>query len=169
MTHRRENCEAVGKLLNKTGDKQNDTLRHASLDALNEANAKGEIQSEEMFKQARHAITEIERTREAVKAIKQGNYEAFGKYMNQSHASLRDDFTVSIPEIDQLVEIAQAQEGVLGSRITGGGFGGCTVSLVKKDKVEDLLKKIHAEYSGKATCYVVQPSTGACVLEGAKY
>jgi galactokinase len=85
---------------------------------------------EETIKRARHAVTEIQRTTEAAEALKKKDYKKFGQLMVASHNSLRDDFEVSCPELDQLVELAMQVEGVLGSRMTGGGFGGCTVTLV---------------------------------------
>lgn len=82
-------------------------------------------------KRAKHAVYENQRTIEAVSALKAGNIERFGELMNQSHISLRDDYAVSCEEIDILVDLAWQIPGVVGSRITGGGFGGCTVSIVK--------------------------------------
>lgn len=75
-------------------------------------------------------ITEIDRVKQTAEALKQKNYQRVGQLMNESHNSLRDDMETSCSEIDELVEITRKIDGVLGSRITGGGFGGCTVSLV---------------------------------------
>lgn len=83
-----------------------------------------------MIKRAKHVIGEIARVKDAVEALKEKNFHKFGQLMVESHNSLRDDFEVSCPEIDQLVEVTLKADGVLGSRITGGGFGGCTVTLV---------------------------------------
>lgn len=88
---------------------------------------------EETVRRARHAVSEIQRTVEAAEALKAKNYKKFGQLMIESHNSLRDDFNVSCPEVDQLVELALKVDGVLGSRMTGGGFGGCTVTLVSKN------------------------------------
>lgn len=85
---------------------------------------------ETLIKRARHVVGEIKRTIQGAAALKDHNYTKFGELMIQSHNSLRDDFEVSCPEIDTLVELALKVEGVLGSRLTGGGFGGCTVTLV---------------------------------------
>lgn len=85
---------------------------------------------EDTVKRARHVVTEINRVVEAAEALKDKNFHKFGELMVQSHNSLRDDMETSCPEIDNLVEITREVEGVLGSRITGGGFGGCTVTLV---------------------------------------
>lgn len=86
---------------------------------------------ENIVKRARHVVSEIDRTAKAAEALKDRNFNKFGELMVESHRSLRDDFEVSCPEIDKLVELALQVEGVLGSRITGGGFGGCTVTMVK--------------------------------------
>lgn len=85
---------------------------------------------EEIVKRARHVITEIQRTTSAAVMLEQMNYNKFGQLMTESHNSLRDDYNVSCAELDNLVEIALSVDGVLGSRMTGGGFGGCTVTLV---------------------------------------
>lgn len=110
-----------------------------------EAN-KSLIQNEVNKKRAKHAVYENQRTVKAVKALKEGDIETFGKLMNASHVSLRDDYEVSCSEVDKLVEIAWKIDGVLGSRITGGGFGGCTVSIVKNEAVETFKKTVLEEY-----------------------
>ena len=79
---------------------------------------------------SRHVVTEIKRTEEGAKALQQNNYVRFGKLMVESHISLRDDYEVSCPELDTIVDAALEIEGVFGSRMTGGGFGGCVVTLV---------------------------------------
>lgn len=84
----------------------------------------------DLVKRARHAITEILRTEEAAKALKHKDFIKFGKLMVESHMSLKNDFEVSCKELDELVDAALEVEGVLGSRMTGGGFGGCTVTMV---------------------------------------
>lgn len=85
---------------------------------------------EDVIKRARHVVGEIDRTAKAAEALKQKNYTKFGELMVESHVSLKNDYEVSCTEIDSLVELALQVPGVLGSRITGGGFGGCTVTLV---------------------------------------
>lgn len=85
----------------------------------------------EIIKRARHAVTEIKRTAEAAEALKEKNYLKFGQLMVESHTSLKNDFEVSCNELDVLVSAAVETEGVLGSRMTGGGFGGCTVTMVR--------------------------------------
>lgn len=88
--------------------------------------------NEDVVKRARHVVTEIKRTEEAAEALQSGDIIKFGILMNKSHVSLKDDFEVSCKELDRLVELALEVDGVLGSRMTGGGFGGCTVTLVNK-------------------------------------
>lgn len=97
---------------------------------------KSAITSDICRKRAKHAVYENQRTIKAVNALKADNVEEFGKLMNASHVSLRDDYEVSCEEIDILVDLAWQIPGVIGSRITGGGFGGCTVSIVKNDAVD---------------------------------
>jgi len=104
----------------------------------------------------------MERVTKSVEALKNGNYTLFGRMMNESHFSLRDDFDVSCRELDQLVEIAQKCPGVFGSRMTGGGFGGCTVTLVKKEFVDDLVAAIQKNYTlGTPSFYLCHPENGA--------
>ena len=98
---------------------------------------------------ARHVISEIERTTDAVTALKAGNLELFGKLMNSSHVSLRDDYEVTGPELDTMAEAAWKIDGVIGSRMTGGGFGGCTVSVVNDEAVETFIERVGAEYVAK--------------------
>ena len=116
-------------------------------------------------KRARHAISEDVRTQAATVALQNGEFEKFGQLMNESHNSLRDDFEVSCAELDELVNIARSCDGVLGSRMTGGGFGGCTVTLVKKNCVENLQQKIEEKYSGKASFYVATAADGAKIID----
>lgn len=123
------------------------------------------ITDEECRKRAKHAVTENQRTIEAVAALKRNDIETFGRLMNQSHISLRDDYKVSCEEIDILVDLAWEQDGVLGSRITGGGFGGCTVSIVKNDSLDDFVEKVGTGYKEKtgidAEFYIVDIGDGA--------
>ena len=119
-------------------------------------------------RRAKHAVYENQRTLDAVKALKENDIVAFGKLMNASHVSLRDDYEVSCPEMDILAEEAWKVPGVLGSRMTGGGFGGCTVSIVEKDQVEAFKKTVGEAYEKctgiKADFYVVDIGQGAGVL-----
>lgn len=132
-----------------------------------EAN-KGAIKDEVRKKRAKHAVYENQRTIRAVEALRNNNLKEFGELMNASHVSLRDDYEVSCEEIDVLVEEAWKVEGVIGSRITGGGFGGCTVSIVKDEAVEAFKEKVGAAYKervGKdADFYVVEIGDGPSKL-----
>ena len=126
---------------------------------------KDAIKEDVCRRRAKHAVCENQRTIHAEAALKEGNVEQFGKYMNQSHISLRDDYEVSCEEIDVLVDLAWSVPGVIGSRITGGGFGGCTVSIVKNDAVDafiDTVEKGYQEKCGRtAEFYVVEIGDGA--------
>ena len=126
------------------------------------------IKDEIQLKRAKHAVYENQRTIDAVAALKAGDIETFGQLMNQSHISLRDDYAVSCDEIDILVDLAWAIPGVLGSRITGGGFGGCTVSIVKDEAVEPFIESIGKAYKEKvgheAEFYTVDIGDGASRL-----
>lgn len=126
------------------------------------------IKDEIQLQRAKHAVYENQRTIDAVTALKAGDIERFGKLMNQSHISLRDDYDVSCEEIDILVDLAWKIPGVLGSRITGGGFGGCTVSIVKDESVDTFIKTIGKTYLEKvgheAEFYTVDIGDGASRL-----
>ena len=116
-------------------------------------------------KRAHHAVYENQRTIRAARALEKNDITLFGQLMNASHISLRDDYEVSCKEIDILVELAWKTEGVIGSRITGGGFGGCTVSIVKNDAVDTFVQEIGKAYFDKvgheAEFYVVDIGDGA--------
>jgi galactokinase len=100
-------------------------------------------------RRCRHVVSENERTLSAVRALQAGDVEEFGRLMAASHQSLRDDYEVSCKELDILVESAQSVPGVAGARMTGGGFGGCTVNLVRKDSLERFRETVTREYLGK--------------------
>lgn len=122
------------------------------------------IKDEVRLRRARHAVTENQRTIRAMQVLQEGDITAFGKLMNESHRSLAEDYEVTGVEMDTLAEAAWGQEGVLGSRITGGGFGGCTVSIVKEDKVENFIHNVGKIYKEKigyaADFYVVDIGGG---------
>jgi galactokinase len=99
-----------------------------------------------LFRRCRHVVTENRRVRAACQAMQDDDLDLLGSLMNESHRSLRDDYAVSCPELDALVEIAGACGGVLGSRMMGGGFGGCTLSLVRLDAVSETVRQIRQEY-----------------------
>ena len=107
------------------------------------------ITSEVEQRRAKHAVYENQRTLQAAAALKKGDLATFGKLMNQSHVSLRDDYETSAPELDLIAETAWSVEGVLGARITGGGFGGCAVALVKDEAVKPLMDAVNRIYPQK--------------------
>ncbi len=129
---------------------------------------KAAIKDDVRVRRAKHAVYENQRTVRAVEALKKNDLTLFGRLMNESHVSLRDDYQVSCDEIDVLVEEAWKVLGVIGSRITGGGFGGCTVSIVKEEAVEAFREKVGAAYRervGKeADFYVVEIGDGPSKL-----
>ena len=142
---RREQCGRALEDLQKKLDVK--TLGDLSIEEY-EAN-KSLIEDEVCRRRAKHAVYENQRTIEAVAALKAGDVEHFGKLMNESHVSLRDDYETSCKEADILAEEAWKIPGVLGSRITGGRFGGCTVSIVKDEAVEEFQKKLGEAYLEK--------------------
>lgn len=123
------------------------------------------IQNPVCRKRAKHAVYENQRTIKAVAALKAGDLETFGKLMNASHVSLRDDYEVTGKELDTLVEAAWKQEGVIGSRMTGAGFGGCTVSIVKEEAIDGFIKNVGEIYEKEigyaADFYVVEIGDGS--------
>ena len=161
---RRNECETALEELKKVIDiKTLGDLSEEEFEAHKDA-----ITSDICRKRAKHAVYENQRTVKAVKALKEDNVEEFGRLMNASHVSLRDDYEVSCEEIDILVDLAWKIPGVLGSRITGGGFGGCTVSIVKNDAVDTFIDTIGKQYKEKvgheAEFYVVDIGDGAHVI-----
>ena len=158
---RRAECdEALAELQTKLPIK---ALGELSIEEF-EAN-KDLIKSPIRQKRAKHAVYENQRTLKAQKELSAGNLAEFGKLMNQSHISLRDDYEVTGVELDTLAALAWEQPGVVGSRMTGAGFGGCTVSIVKKDKVDDFIKNVDEAYKNKigyaADFYIAAVSEGA--------
>ncbi|MFT8323239.1 MAG: galactokinase [Bacillus sp. (in: firmicutes)] len=128
------------------------------------------IKKEVDRKRARHAVYENARTKEAVINLRNGDIAGFGQLMNQSHISLRDDYEVTGTELDALVEASWAQQGVIGSRMTGAGFGGCTISIVEKSHLNNVVEQIGKEYTTKtgltADFYVVEVGDGAKEIFG---
>ncbi|MCH7658743.1 MAG: galactokinase [Bacteroidetes bacterium] len=139
---RRGECEQAVKYLNKVKKVKN--LGELSLDEFNEISA--HIPDEVIRKRALHVVSEDQRCVEAVDALKKGDMVRFGVLMNESHDSLRDDYEVTGTELDILVEEARNIKGVLGSRMTGAGFGGCTVSLVREEAVDIFIEKTGKKY-----------------------
>lgn len=119
-------------------------------------------------RRARHIVEEIERTKHAIEFLQSGNVREFGRLMNECHASLRDLYEVSCPELDVIARIAQSLEGCYGARLTGAGFGGCTVNLVAQEKVNDFVKALAAGYESETKLhpeiYVCRASVGASLI-----
>ena len=161
---RRAECEeALAELQTKLDIKALGELSEEEFEANKDL-----IKSELRQRRAKHAVYENQRTLKAVDALKAGNLEEFGKLMNASHVSLRDDYEVTGIELDTLVENAWEQEGVIGYRMTGAGFGGCTVSIVKTDCVDNFIDNDGKAYLEKigyaADFYVVEIGDGGRVL-----
>jgi galactokinase len=158
---RRLDCERSAQRL-KTVLTQVQGLRDLSL-ALFEAHKS--ILPDPFMRRSRHVISENDRTLKAAAALSAGRLTEMGRLMFESHASLRDDYQVSCSELDWLVESAQAQPGVLGARMTGGGFGGCTINLVAQTQIESFKEKVSREYRAKTGIlphiFVAHASEGA--------
>jgi len=159
---RRGQCESAVK---KMGLR---SMRDASLEGLE---AHREVLDSVEYRRARHVISEIKRTVDAAAAVKAGDWPRVGEFMYASHESLRDDYEVSCLELDLLVELARgigSQGGVIGSRMTGGGFGGCTVSLVATDQLDEvaqlLAKSYRAETGIEPSVLTSRPARGAHIV-----
>ncbi len=162
-------AEATKSLQGICGDKIG-SLRDATIAEVETARKKhkdGEALMDDLtYRRAKHVVTENERTLKAKEALVNSNWKEFGRLMNQSHESMKSDYEVSCEEIDILVDLAQNFDGVFGSRLTGGGFGGCTVTLVEPSRVEALCSYLKSEYSARTGgkecfCYETSPGPGA--------
>lgn len=157
---RRCECETALEELKKSVEIQ--TLGELSEEMFE--THKSAIQDETRMRRAKHAVYENQRTINAVEALKANDLVTFGKLMNESHVSLRDDYEVTGIELDTLVEESWQQDGVIGSRMTGAGFGGCTVSIVKEESVDAFIKNVGIRYKEKigydADFYVVEIGGG---------
>ncbi|XP_070172379.1 galactokinase isoform X2 [Polyergus mexicanus] len=151
---RRDCCYEAAKMLGKKSLRDADMKDILALISRN-------IVSDCVVRRARHVVTEIQRTQDAAIALEKGDFQLFGRLMNESHDSLRDDYEVSSKELDSLVSAAREVDGVLGSRLTGAGFGGCIVTLLKRDAVNKAIQHMKAKYSGVPAFYVATPSGGA--------
>ena len=171
----------------KIGDSKYNERRSECEEALSELQQKLDIKSlgeltEEQFeenkdlikseirqKRAKHAVYENQRTIKAVEALKENNIELLGKLMIASHDSLRDDYEVTGKELDTLVSESLKQDGVIGARMTGAGFGGCAVSIVESDKVDSFIENVGKAYKDKigysADFYTVEIGNGPTILE----
>ncbi|RRD21909.1 galactokinase [Fusobacterium canifelinum] len=159
---RRTSCEEAVKVLNNNGV----NIKYlGELTVTEFEKVKHYITDEEQLKRATHAVTENERAKVAVEFLKKDDIAEFGKLMNKSHISLRDDYEVTGLELDSLVEAAWQEKGTVGSRMTGAGFGGCTVSIVENDYVESFIKNVGKKYKEKtgleASFYIGNIGNGA--------
>jgi len=157
---RRKQCEQAAKVFAVPA------LRDVTIEQFEQGINKLDVT---VAKRARHVITENARTEKAAIALKEGDLTLMGKLMQESHLSMRDDFEITVPEVDLLVEIVKNQIGSLGGvRMTGGGFGGCIVALMRPEKVDSVIKAVEAEYETatglKESIYVCQAKSGAGVI-----
>lgn len=163
---RRASCEEAVRLLAPVLGPIK-TLRDVTPAGL-EANKS--LLSDVTYRRARHIVSENERVIEAADALAAGDLVRCGALMNQSHTSMRDDYEISCEEVDVLVDIAQKQPGVFGSRMTGGGFGGCTVSLVEAGATDTFMENVKAAYEKatglKSTIFACSPQQGVGPLAG---
>jgi len=160
---RRQQCEAAAKHFGAKA------LRDVTLPQLQAASELGALDPM-TCQRARHVITENARTVQAADALESGDLPLMGKLMAESHASMRDDFAITVPAIDTLVDILQQQiGGDGGARMTGGGFGGCVVALLRPSEVERVKAAVEAEYPAKTglkpTCYVCKARAGAGLID----
>ena len=160
---RREQCETAARICNVPA------LRDVTLPQLE---ALADLMDEVVYRRARHIITENQRTLDAANAMRVGDAVTLGQLMNASHASLRDDFEVSSDALNLIVECAREHEACIGARMTGGGFGGCAVALVRSDAAEDFATTVAAKYqerSGKTPAvYVCHATDGARIISGSE-
>ena len=157
-------CQTATEALQAVNSKIT-SLRDATLEDVMAAK---DQMDEISFRRAKHVVTENERTLQAKEALEAGDWKLVGELMSASHTSMRDDYEVSCEEIDLLVDIAQRQPGVYGSRLTGGGFGGCTVTLVDKPYAKDLIERLKADYKAQTgnacLCIETKAARGAHTL-----
>ncbi len=163
---RREECKIATKFFKHKLNLEIRALRDITIDEYKKY--QGQL-PEVIARRAKHVISENYRVQTGVEALREGNFLAFGQLMIESHQSLKDDYEVSCAELDLLVDLALKQEGVLGARMTGAGFGGCTVNLLERDYVDTFKKSIKNEYKEitgiNPDIYVTRPTEGAKVLE----
>ena len=162
---RRAECEEGVRLISRSLPNVG-SLRDVSLADL-ERHASGI--PEVIYKRCRHVVTENARVAEAADALERGDLPTFGRLMADSHHSLRNDYQVSCSELDLMVDLAKAQPGVFGTRMTGGGFGGCTISLVASNSVEEFAQNVRAEYQRftgfSPQIFASAAAEGACEIE----
>ena len=143
---RRHECEAALSIINQNGGE----YRYlCEMDENTLESYQTKFIDEMLYRRARHCVTEEARVQQAVKVLKDRDIEAFGKLLNEANISMRDDYEATGPELDAVFDIAISLEGVVGSRMTGGGFGGCNISIVKKDKATAFEQEMAVRYEEK--------------------
>ena len=159
---RRQTCEDAARTLGVA------SLRDWPAERLPEAETKLSLVA---FRRVRHVVTEIARTFAAAEVIRTAEWDELGRLMFASHASLRDDYEVSCPELDEVVRLAEAigsDGGIIGCRMTGGGFGGAAIAVVRRDSLPDVQQRLQADYSRRfprgLSFIVTRPSSGASVI-----
>jgi len=163
---RKEECKMVAEFFKHKLNREIRALRDITIDEYKIYQSQ---LPEVIARRVRHVISENRRVQTGVQALRMGNYSTFGQLMIESHQSLKDDYEVSCKELDLLVDLALEQEGVLGARMTGAGFGGCTVNLLRREHIDAFKKTIKQGYK-KITgitpdIYVTPPAEGAKVLD----
>ena len=165
---RREECEEAASSLAKAMPHIR-SLRDVTLEQLDEHRG---VLSEVLYKRAKHIVMENERVMNSVEALRAGDLRRFGKYMAESHVSLRDLFEVSCAELDLMVELANRQQGVYGARMTGGGFGGATINLVDAQHASEFAERVAEGYQKEtgiaAAVYICVPADGASLVESSE-
>ncbi|MFH1742957.1 MAG: galactokinase [bacterium] len=163
---RRSQCEEAVRLLQKNRSSNIQALRDATLEDIEVCR---ELLPEVVYRRARHIVTENPRVLNAINALENGDIERLGELMCESHNSLRDDYEVSCPELDLLVGLALDCPGVIGSRMTGAGFGGCTVSLVQQSSLDEFHSRVAEGYekeTGRSPeITVTRPGSGAAIVD----
>lgn len=158
---RRHECQEALKIIQKSLNVK--ALGDLSIEEFDQV--KDSIDNHVFYQRAKHIVSENQRVKLGADYLKNGELSKFGELMNQSHDSLRDDYDVSCEALDVLVEITRNSEGVLGSRMTGAGFGGCTVTIIKKDCIESFIESVGKLYNEKiglvADFYNVEIGDGA--------
>jgi galactokinase len=169
---RRTECQDAVRVLQSIPSLNHtiETLRDANMEDLHQGLATNKFKdtNDILYKRAHHVISEIARTTDCAEALQHGLWDKVGCLMNASHTSLRDDYNVSCSEVDLLVDMTQQLNGVYGSRMTGGGFGGCTVTLVRPNYVQSVMESLQRQYYEQTglqcQCFMTQPGCGAKVL-----
>ncbi|MBA4375135.1 MAG: galactokinase [Anaerolinea sp.] len=160
---RRQDCESAVAILKKSYP----TVRSLRDISIPEFLAIRQKMPGCVFKHARHVVEEIERVNQAIRFLEMGESEQFGRLMYETHVSLRDLYEVSCPELDILVDIAESLKGCIGARLTGAGFGGCTVNLVEQSRADEFVSMLYEKYqqktSRKASVFITHASRGAHV------